>query len=193
MTQDLQLPTDAVTVHFWGAKGGVGTSTVAVLHAVALARAGYPTTLTGLPPQLGDLAALLAVPISDDAPLDVNAIIATAPTPALRQYAVVDGGTDPGRGLSPSERYLVVRPCYLALRRATETGVAGTHGIVLVVEAQRSLGQADVEDVLGLPVVATMDVTSTVARSIDAGLIAARRGSRPPLRWVDPAHWATPA
>ena len=171
----------------------MGTSRVAALHAIALARAGYPTTLTGLPPQLGDLAALLAVPTPTDRALDLNAITASVPAPALPPYAVIDGGTDPGLGLSPSQRYLVVRPCYLALRRATETGVAGTHGVVLVVEAQRSLGQADVEDVTGLAVVATMDVTSTVARYIDAGLIGARRGTRPPLRWVDPAHWATPA
>ena len=32
MTQDLHLPADAVTVG--GAKGGVGTSTVAALHAI---------------------------------------------------------------------------------------------------------------------------------------------------------------
>lgn len=37
---------DARRVIFSGAKGGVGTSTVAVLHALALARAGHPTTLT---------------------------------------------------------------------------------------------------------------------------------------------------
>ena len=193
MTQHLQLPTNAVTVHFWGAKGGVGTSTIAALHAIALARAGYPTTLTGLPPQLDDLAALLAIPAPHEAVLDVNAIAASATAPALRPYAVIDGGVNPAVGTEPSERYLVTRPCYLALRRATETGVAGTQGVVLVVEPQRSLGQRDVEDVLGLPVVATMEITATTARCIDAGLIATRRGSRPLLRWVDAARWANPA
>lgn len=192
-THDPHLPADATTVYFWGAKGGVGTSTVAAMHAVALARAGYPTTIIGIPPQFADLAGLLAVPPPTDRVLDVNAATACPPAPALRPYVVIDGGTDRGRSHMPSQRYLVIRPCYLALRRAMETGITGTHGIVLVTEAQRCLGQRDVVDVLGLPVVATMDVTPMTARCIDAGLIATRLGSRSPLRWVDAARWATPA
>lgn len=192
MTHDLHPPADATTVYFWGAKGGVGTSTVATLHALALARAGYPTTLAAVRPQIADLVGLLAVPTPTDTVLDVNTITAIPPAPALWPHVVIDGGTDPPPSLPLSQRYLVTRPCYLALRRATETGVGGTQGIVLVTEAQRSLGWADVEHVLGLPVVATMDLTATTARCIDAGLMAASRG-RSPLRWVDAARWATSA
>ena len=68
MTHHLQQhPDDARTVLFTGAKGGVGTSTVAVLHALALARAGFPTTLTAADgAHIADLAAVLGVPTPQD-------------------------------------------------------------------------------------------------------------------------------
>jgi hypothetical protein len=68
---------------------------------------------------------------------------------------------------------LVVRPCFLALRRAALAPIRPT-GVVLVAEAGRALTAADVEEVLGVPVQATVSVTAQVARAVDAGLLASR-------------------
>jgi hypothetical protein len=69
---------------------------------------------------------------------------------------------------------LVIRPCYLALRRALEMPVRPS-GIFLVEEPiERPLGRADVEDVLGVPVRARIELDSAVARAVDAGLLAGR-------------------
>ena len=175
---------EAITVLFRGAKGGVGTSTVAALHALALARAGAPTTLTATSGvQLADLAALLAVPSVDGTHIDVNAAANLAACPTARAAIVIDGGTDADPELAVSEHYLVIRPCYLALRRAMGK-VAGAQGIVLVAEPERSLTAADVEDVLGLPVVATLAVQAATARVLDAGLLTAQRLHRLPLVWA---------
>src|SRR5438477_86168 len=47
-------------------------------------------------------------------------------------------------------------------------------GVVLVEERGRALTRADVEGVLGVPVRAVVEVDSTVARAVDAGLLAGR-------------------
>lgn len=71
----------------------------------------------------------------------------------------------------------VVRSCYLGLRRAVAAPVRPS-GVVLVREPGRALGRADVEDVLGVPVVACVDLSSEVARAVDAGLLVARMPRR---------------
>ena len=185
MTDHLHdLAHEARTVVFRGAKGGVGTSTVAALHALALARAGSPTTLTATcEVQLGDLAAILGIPPVEGPHIDVNTTAALATSPAAPATVVIDAGTEVDPPLAACEHYLVTRPCYLALRRAVQSA-RGAHGIVLVAEPERSLTRADVEDVLGLPVVATLPVQPATARLIDAGLLAAQRGRHLPLLWA---------
>ena len=181
------LPADARTVLFSGAKGGVGTTTVAVLHALALAGAGYPTMLTSASPaQLADCAALLATPGPggpDGPTIDVNEAAALPARDGAQRYVVIDGGVDdvPASFLT-TEDYLVTRPCYLAMRRAVAAPYR-PHGIVLVIEPDRSLSQRDVEEVIGRPVVATMRIEAATARAIDAGLLTAGRRRRHPLVW----------
>lgn len=68
---------------------------------------------------------------------------------------------------------LVLRPCYLALRRALAAPIRPS-GVILVTEPGRSLGCRDIEDVLGVPVRAEVAWDPAVARSVDAGLLAAR-------------------
>ncbi len=68
---------------------------------------------------------------------------------------------------------LVVRPCYLALRRVVASGVRPT-AVVVVTEPWRALTSADVADVVGAPVVAEIAVEGSVARSVDAGLLTTR-------------------
>jgi hypothetical protein len=74
---------------------------------------------------------------------------------------------------SADQSLLVLRPCFLALRRAAKSPIRPT-GVVLVVEEGRALTSPDVEDVLGVPVRAAVSVTAQVARAVDAGLLASR-------------------
>lgn len=70
---------------------------------------------------------------------------------------------------------IVVRPCYLALRRAVRLeATRRATGVVLVEEPGRALGVREVADVLGRPVVARVPVRDTIARAVDAGVLPAR-------------------
>src|SRR5262249_50787070 len=70
---------------------------------------------------------------------------------------------------------VVIRGCYLALRRAIGHPVLGrTAGAVLVEEPQRSLGAREVVDVLGVPVLVRVPLRASTARAVDAGVVAAR-------------------
>ena len=68
---------------------------------------------------------------------------------------------------------LVVRPCYLALRRAVAAPIRPS-GVVVVDEPGRALAPGDVEEALGVPVCAVVPVHDAVARAVDAGLLGAR-------------------
>lgn len=78
---------------------------------------------------------------------------------------------------TPTSVLLVVRPCYLALRRAVEENADGgvtADGIVLVSGEGRVLTRRDVQSVLGIPVVAEVPLDPDVARRVDAGLFLSR-------------------
>ena len=66
---------------------------------------------------------------------------------------------------------LVMRPCYLALRRALAVPIRPS-GVILVKESGRTLGRRDVEAVLGVPVRAEVAWDAGIARHVDAGLLA---------------------
>ena len=68
---------------------------------------------------------------------------------------------------------LVLRPCYLALRRALAAPVR-PDGIVLLSEPGRAISRTDVSDVLGRPVLAEIPIDPSIARAVDAGLLASR-------------------
>ena len=135
----------------------------------ALARLEHPVSETlrllpaggggdAVPPGRGDVLA---------------AVLAADPRPV-----VVDCGAGPaGPGLSvaaaASVSLLVLRPCYLALRRALAAPVRPS-GFVLVEEPGRSLRADDVEAVLGVPRRAVVAVDARIARAVDAGLFLSR-------------------
>ncbi len=91
---------------------------------------------------------------------------------------VVDAGvlsaTGPGLelALAASTSLLVLRPCFLALRRAVAAPLRPS-GVILVDEPHRALGPTDVEAALGIPVVAVVPWDPAVARRVDAGLLGA--------------------
>jgi hypothetical protein len=90
---------------------------------------------------------------------------------------VVDAGLAQGAAhdvvAASTVSLLVLRPCYLALRRAA-TAALRPSGVVLVTEPYRALRRSDVEAVLGVPVRAEVLVEPAVARAVDAGLLASR-------------------
>jgi cellulose biosynthesis protein BcsQ len=91
---------------------------------------------------------------------------------------------DCGRADDPASRALVevsdfsvvvIRPCYLALRRAAADDLVRTaSGVVIVEEQGRALGAREVADVLGVPVLASVPVRASIARVVDAGVLIAR-------------------
>jgi hypothetical protein len=102
--------------------------------------------------------------------------------------AIVDAGSDPvddALHAAADHSLLVIRPCFLALRRAMAMPTRPT-GVVLVCEPGRALAARDVEHALGVPVVAEVPVDPAIARAVDAGLLAARvpRTLQHPLRRV---------
>ena len=69
---------------------------------------------------------------------------------------------------------IVVRGCYLALRRAVRLELtANATGAVFVDEGGRAR-RHDVANVLGVPVLATVSLRATTARAIDAGVLPTR-------------------
>jgi len=81
----------------------------------------------------------------------------------------------PGRAVAVAAEvsWLVVRACYLTLRRAADTSLVPT-GALLVQEQGRALNRGDVADALAVPVFAEIAVDPAVARSVDAGLLRSR-------------------
>jgi MinD-like ATPase involved in chromosome partitioning or flagellar assembly len=95
-----------------------------------------------------------------------------------RRKIVVDCGSSGsplamGLAASAAVSLLVLRPCFLGLRRAMAAPVRPS-GVVLVAEPGRTLARDDVEDVLGVPVRIEVPWSEGVARAVDAGLLAGR-------------------
>ena len=147
-------------IGFISPKAGQGTTVVACATALALAENGD----TAIVPSM-DTWAALGLPEGATAAsptLSVNA------TPGLNTPNVVLDD-QPG-----DVTYMVVRPCYMALRRAVAADMKAD-GIVLIEEPGRALTQRDVERALGIPVVAVITFDPAIARSVDAGLLACRQ------------------
>jgi MinD-like ATPase involved in chromosome partitioning or flagellar assembly len=135
---------------------------VTVAAGVALIpRGSSDRSLAPLP--AAESGAALAVALRDGpVPTIVDAGLATAPAArALVEVADVS--------------VVVLRGCYLALRRAVHSPLlARATGIVLVEEGGRSLGPSEVRDVVDRPVLARVPVRPPIARAVDAGVLAAR-------------------
>lgn len=128
---------------------------------VLVPRGSTDRSLAPLP--AAESGAALAVALRDGpVPTIVDAGAATAPA-ARALVEVAD------------ESIVVLRGCYLALRRAVHSPLlARAAGIVLVEETGRSLGPSEVRDVVDRPVLARVPVRASIARSVDAGVLAAR-------------------
>lgn len=205
----------AVLVSCWSAKGGSGTTVVAVALALVLARtsdvlladlAGDVPGALGLPePDTPGLAAWLAA----DADVGVDALerlevearpglsvlprgtgslgttperldalaahLVDDPRPVVADCGLLGRGTTTAAALAgvANRSLLVTRPCYLALRRAVHLPLRPS-GIVLVTEPGRALTRGDVEEIVGVSVLAEVALDPAIARAVDSGLLASR-------------------
>lgn len=97
------------------------------------------------------------------------------------RLVIADLGVLDGSTFSPSSvicaasarTTLVVRACYLGLRRAQRLAIEADD-VVEVVEGGRALRTIDIESVLGQPVTARIPFDPLVARAADAGLLTRR-------------------
>lgn len=124
--------------------------------------------------RLDATARLGIVPAGSATSFDDHSLIDLANV--VPDHTVVDFGTlQPSESLRPLIRadWLVVRPCYLALRRAARLP-RRPQGVVVVREPGRALTARDIQSVVGAPIVGEVTVSDNVARSVDAGLLATR-------------------
>ncbi len=164
---------------FVGAKGGVGTTTVACGVALQAEATSYHVTLVG---DQHDICTVLGAVANDsgypkwlrdqlvvvspdhlDGYLGYNAPARTLIIHDAGTLATYDGPA----------HVLVTRNCYLALKRSMGAHLRGIQRVFMLSEAGRALSDLDAAEVLGLPV-SSMDTSPELARSIDAGLLMSR-------------------
>jgi hypothetical protein len=147
-------------------RAGPGAPTDALEHLavdVAPRLALLPAGDASGPPAVPEAGAALAVALEPD-PRPGVCDLGRLDDPAARAFSEVAG-----------TGVVVVRGCYLALRQAVRhPAITEAIGVVLIDEHGRSLGAPDVEDVLGIPVLATIPARTAIARAVDAGVLPTR-------------------
>jgi hypothetical protein len=146
---------------------GLARVEVPVHAGLALLPCGQTVLRASLSPSPSRAAALAALLAADPRAVVVDGGWVGTGAPAGRTELVGALAANAEHSL------LVLRPCFLALRRALHAPIRPT-GVVLVAEDGRALSAADVEDVLGVPVKVAVTVTAQVARAVDSGLLASR-------------------
>lgn len=168
-----------ISLNFFSPKAGLGCSTTAAL--TALAYDSERTLIVDASPE-HDLDAVLGIqPATDDATLVAENLWYT-PIELIGQHASVDPRNydvvvwDRGtnfEGMDAGTKIMVVRPCYVALRRAVGHAPRADH-VVAIEEPKRALLTADIEVALGAPTIG-VDYSTDVMRAVDAGLVTSRR------------------
>lgn len=171
-------------IEFVGVRGGHGATTVSLVVAATLAvRASSTISAT-------DTVALATVAGASNGDLPMLLAERLVLVADRSDAGVVDAGTlrsgldggGPGRVGDPDAplesgvlRVAVLRgPDYLGVRTLAGDSGRAVDGVVVIAEPGRALDSRDVEHVCGIPVVAVVDHTPNVARSVDAGLLVQR-------------------
>lgn len=152
-----------------GAKGGVGTTTTALLYAISQAEAGRRTAVVDLSGGGDHLAILGAVP-DPDGQVRENLWYLEHPDegPDL-DLLICDRGTNPPLVHGEGTTVLVVNNDYPSLYRALHWGMACDH-LVLIKHPGHSFSVGDVRECLNRePVV--IEHAPAIARMVDAGLM----------------------
>lgn len=176
-----------------GVKGGVGTSTLAVLLAAELVRRtdSAPVLLiergedcasidgrpvTSIDAQLENMERsrlLIASNVNRSAELvrviDAMEAFSGTEEPPL---VIVDTGTDYWEGAALD--ILTVRNDFLSLRRYLADDNARSAALAVVLEGDRPLGLKEVRDITGAEPIAVLPYDLSIARSCDAGTLGMR-------------------
>lgn len=182
------------TIAFHSVKGGAGCTTVAALFAMQMHRAGRDVHLStaGSRDDLDDVANLFALPGIDDyrisgvRPGFTMGLSRNLPDPSDAPYLgdlanvvqVIDVGTRHGWTSWPASTatVLVTRTDFLSLRRGlVAEDVDRIGGIVVLEDPTWPLGNRDVADVLGRPVLEVFPCDDRFQRSVDSGLLVSDR------------------
>jgi hypothetical protein len=174
------------TVTLIGARGGSGASTVAAALALHTAEDVPTALLTHDPTAMARLLGTYGVVPAPNHPFAVGPRLTVAGLDGPRDaVTIIDAGPAVAAAeATPADgrRYAVLRgPCYLALATLVSLPDLRPDGVILVAEPGRSLSAGDASAVLGIPVVATVPVRSSIARLLDAGLLAGRPSEIPGL------------
>ena len=135
-----------------------------------------PDALQRLEVVAGGLAVLPRGGVLPDAPGRgevLAALLAADARPCIADCGSAPTGARLAVAAAAAHSLLVLRPCYLALRRAVASPIRPS-GVILVEEGGRSIGRRDVESALGVPVRAVVAHDPRIARAVDAGLLAGR-------------------
>mgnify|MGYP003508544652 FL=1 len=143
-------------------KGGQGTTVVSVALAYSLGREHDNVTLE----DNEDVRAICGLGQGIN-PVDVGGF--TIHPDVNLDSLVVGENPQPTVGINLA----VVRNDYLTLRRFMQNNVE-VDGVIVVMEPERPLNVRDVQDVVGVPVVASFPVSPVIARAVDAGTLIMR-------------------
>jgi len=160
--------------NFYSPAGGQGCTIAAAVFAATNDR----TTL--LYDRAGDARAALGLSPSIEI-TDVNELFDvydgnTEPLYAPYDDIVIDWGKQKEPNFSEGVNVLVVKPCYLALRRAVGLSTVCKPDTVLLYEDNdsRAIRPVDVEAAVGCKISYIMRHDPAIARTVDAGLLSAR-------------------
>lgn len=101
------------------------------------------------------------------------ALLAADARPVVADCGCAPSGPRLAVAAGAGQSLLVLRPCYLALRRAVASPLRPS-GVVLIEEEGRAISRRDVEAALGIPVRAVIAHDRRIARAVDAGLLSSR-------------------
>jgi hypothetical protein len=127
-----------------------------------------------LVPRGGERPALAPRPAAE-AGAALAVALRDGPVPTLVDAGVADGPAARALLEVSDATIVVVRGCYLTLRRSVRHPALGrAAGLVVVEEPGRAIGAKEIADVLGRPVLARVPARDAIARAVDAGVLAHR-------------------
>jgi hypothetical protein len=160
--------------NFYSTAGGQGCTVAAAVFAATNDRK------TLLYDRAGDSRAALGLSASIEI-TDVNELFDVydgniQPEFGLYEDVVIDWGKQKEPNFSEGVNVLVVKPCYLALRRSVATSTVCKPDTILLYQDHdsRAIRPVDVEAAVGCKIGYIMRHDEAIARTVDAGLLSAR-------------------